>query len=366
MHDFLFRHRSRRFWNKPEDGAPGGTDGPSAVDAQVAPPEVLGAAGPFDDASLEAFVAGVVSGEPDAAPGEPEVDADGNPIEPAPEVDADGNPIEPAPTPTEEEEHAAWLAEQPQEVQDRFAKLAAKAPAKAAVKPEEEVKPKPTAEVKAKVLTPSALDEVDTLDDLQAAIARAETARAWAIENWDGGEIDDGNGGVKPVDAATVRKFFMAQDDLLRKDAPAREQFLRNAEAYLEEAAKAYPYLKNNTTAEYQTVQNVLAFLPELKKRLPDARLFAADWLAGRAARLAKAKPSAGAGTAKPGTAKPKISPSVTTPAPALAERKPASQPNPGAARKPAPSPRQEAAVAAVLKTGGTVEDIATFLKTVG
>lgn len=201
--------------------------------------------------------------------------------------------------------------------------------------------------------------------EINANLTVVNHALRFADENPDGGEYTDEKGGKREFTAAevrTIRRNAEASRTELLTERAATLQSLRSAhqaEATKadKEFAAAYPKLTKRDTAEGIEFEETVRQAPELK-RFPDYKLWIADAMAGRAARLAKAK--AGANSGKNGQAvrplgAPMVKPKGSNEPPNVVTQAAAGAPRVNAKQKDAQVARE------TFQKSGRVEDLAVM-----
>jgi hypothetical protein len=400
---------ARFFFDNPDRN---GASGATAVAGAVTAPEVRGAQGPMNPEELEALVYATVEGQ--AAGGTAAAAAAGDPLSGAGaaavagangNAGANGASAGAGTAGASAAEANAWLEQVPEEhrgrIQEAIAerdrlraeKAAANAAgnggnangangangngANGAANGANGNGAANGANVNApKAKAPNPLASVGTLDELDAAIERAEALRDIAMANLAGGSIKLADGSDYELTAEQARQMFTNNDAILRRHAPARAQELAaghrreaRAQESMTAAQKEYPWLANNESNEFQLFQRLKSIMPELQNTFGDWPEFVADMVAGYSARLAR-RTAAGAPNGAAGGNGNNFHSLETTPAPAVPERKPAPPAPPlgggaGGTRTPN-NPRQTQALNRVLQAGGDRESIAAFLDAAG
>jgi hypothetical protein len=271
--------------------------------------------------------------------------------------------------------------EQPEEkvpgwAQKRFGELTARAKAaeERAAQAEREIQELKTASAQ-QPATPAQLlaggDDFSTLDSDEAITAREKQLRAvksWALENLEGGQLPDGNGGTIELSPEKARKLLAHADRALTEGLPARRAYLTERTQATTVARQAYPWLYD--TSQPAAQQEIAKIKRELSGRrvadLPNFDLVLGDAIIGEAVRaghyrLVKVDPATPkASQGMPG--KPPVKGSVSVPtAPKVA-------PAPRAATAPTirPSGRtvapQKKAAQERFEQTGSIEDLADCL----
>src|SRR4029077_3100681 len=172
--------------------------------------------------------------------------------------------LEAAETP-EEPEPEEPEPEKPDAVQKRIDQLTAKRKAaeeKAAALEAE------LSDLKAKFAAPAPvapspsdpLSNVENEGELGRRLELSRTAKTWAIQHLDGGEIDLGEGKTQFLNGDQVKTLLARAEDMLTVHIPRRQQYLVQKRDFDSLAKKAYPTLfkaGTNDHAEYTTWLNV-------------------------------------------------------------------------------------------------------------
>lgn len=151
------------------------------------------------------------------------------------------------------------------------------------------------AELEAKVQTiaplsptpDSPLADIDTVQALDQRLAQAQRVKLWALENLDGGEVEDGKGGTYMMPGENVKKLLSQSEALLTQHGPNRRQYLQARTSFEQEARTFYPDLYKAGTEANQVFNQWVKIFPEVRK-FPDYPIIIADALAGQRMRLAK------------------------------------------------------------------------------
>jgi hypothetical protein len=279
--------------------------------------------------------------------------------EPAADLDP-----EPEPTPAPAIGSAEWLAAQPAEMQAYLATLSKPAtpePAKPAAPAAQAAKPEPV-----RASAPNPLSGIATLADLQTQLDNSETARDWAVDNWEGGAMQLADGTERELTGQEVRALFKHHDAILRKHAPMRVQEIQAEQQRaalvpqsMAAATEAYPWLADAKSEQAAVFQQLADNLPGIKQTLPQWPEFIADAVNSLFARRAKQA----AAPATPVTPAPKISPTPTAPA-AIAPKRPMSPSSGGmAGGTQRSSPLHAQTVRSMAKAGGSPTAVMDFLE---
>jgi hypothetical protein len=214
--------------------------------------------------------------------------------EPEPQVDLpEALPVEEEPEVPEQESTEEEVRE-PDAVQKRIDQLTArsKTAEEKAAKLEAEL-----TELQAKFKAPppaaptpaNPLASIETIDELQKRYELAQTAKDWAIQNLDGGEVDLGEGKSTLMDGQQVKALYARADKMLTKWIPHQVQFLQAKADFDRQAQKSYPQLFKAGSNEQAEYHEWLRLAPEVRK-FPDVALIVGDAMAGRAMRMSKTK----------------------------------------------------------------------------
>lgn len=130
------------------------------------------------------------------------------------------------------------------------------------------------------------LDTVTDLDGLAAQRSRFVNLYAWAVKHADGGALPDGKGGEIELSREEVANLQADTFTLVHDAVPKREAFLRAQAAREADALNAYPWIKETARGIGADAAKLLASAPALR-RLPDAKLIAADSVIGARLRAA-------------------------------------------------------------------------------
>lgn len=220
----------------------------------------------------------------------------------APAAESDASTEAAAAEPTAEQKEIAALKQQ-------LADLAAKIPAAPVV-----AAPPAADRPPLSAIAPEVFETVTEPGELAARELSLSRLHEWTLRNEDGGRIGDTD-----ISRAEVLDLRASTWAALHRHIPARRQQLAEISHAEGEAVTAYPALKDAASTEAKAVAQFLAENPALK-RLPNAKLIAADAVLGRLTRTTKAKPAAApapkqqpprapTSAARPGVLPPRISP---------------------------------------------------------
>ena len=153
----------------------------------------------------------------------------------------------------------------------------------------------------------SPLADIDTVQALDNRLAQAQRVKFWALENLDGGEVEDGKGGTYMMPGEQVKKLLSQSEALLTQHGPNRRQYLQARGNFEQEARTFYPELYKAGTEMNNVLTTWTKIFPEVRK-FPDYQIIIADALVGQKLRLAK--------KAKGNGAPAKITPTLAAPNP--------------------------------------------------
>jgi hypothetical protein len=163
----------------------------------------------------------------------------------------------------------------------------------------------------------SPLADIETEGDLAARTNHILEAKSWAIQNLDGGQVSDGNGGTKWIDGPTVKSILANAENMLSKHIPERRDFIANKKVWDAEARREYPALFKEGTEPYKVYQQWLNVFPECR-RYPDVAVIVGDALVGKQIRENRGKARSSNGRVPPANQTP-----LAAPAPAASPRVP-------------------------------------------
>lgn len=133
----------------------------------------------------------------------------------------------------------------------------------------------------------SPLADIDTVQALNTRLAQAQRVKLWALENLDGGEVEDGKGGTYMMPGDKVKQLLSQSEALLTQHGPQRGQYLQARTNFEQEAKAFYPDLYKVGTEMNNTLLTWVKIFPEVRK-FPDFQIIIADALIGQKLRLAK------------------------------------------------------------------------------
>lgn len=131
--------------------------------------------------------------------------------------------------------------------------------------------------------------QLQTEEAVQEEIRNARQARRWAEENPDGAIVIGKDGNEIEYSAEEVRKIKLNAIDALEEQLPSQLHYIATRKQFDAEAVKAYPFLKERTSPEYQYAAELIRAFPEIQK-FPDFKLSIGDMIEGRKIRESKSK----------------------------------------------------------------------------
>ena len=131
------------------------------------------------------------------------------------------------------------------------------------------------------------LADVETPEQLAERISTAKKVRKWAIENLEGGTVQNGKGEEVYYEPAQVRQYLANADEVLTEHAPKRQQWIAQRQSIMPEAQAAYPGLFKNGSPEQQILRETLKSFPALRG-MPNLELVIGDAIAGQQMRFAR------------------------------------------------------------------------------
>ena len=183
---------------------------------------------------------------------------------------------------------------------------------------------------------------LNSIDEVQKEMLRAEQTMEWAEDNPDGALLQTEEG-EREFTAEDVREIKKKASRALRRQLPEQQAYLQARDTLEPKALESYPWWKDKSSSEFQSAMQLLRQMPELA-RFPDYKFVVGDYLAGRGLRE---NPPAKQGAAKVAKKAPS-QPTAPTAEPAPVD--------PAAARS-------ASAKKAFQETGG-VDELANLLKT--
>ena len=131
--------------------------------------------------------------------------------------------------------------------------------------------------------------------EIDAKIQSARETKKWARANRDGAVVEGKNGEVEYT-PEQVEDILNNAEDALDIHLPAQKEFIQAKQYWDEESVKAYPWLTDKGSKEYEVHENNLNEFPAIKA-LPNHRILIADMMLGQAVRYQegqKTKPAKG------------------------------------------------------------------------
>lgn len=125
------------------------------------------------------------------------------------------------------------------------------------------------------------LDFVDTPEQLKTEKRKLVDLHKWALTHEDGGKL--GEKEYSREEVAAIRADTYGQ---IQEDVPAREQWLAAKHAADLTAVNSYPWLKDTTSGNGQTIQQIVESYPQLRA-LPNYRLALANMVVAEKFRAA-------------------------------------------------------------------------------
>lgn len=142
---------------------------------------------------------------------------------------------------------------------------------------------------------------LNSLEDIQKEMLRAEQTLEWAEDNPDGALLTTDEG-EREFTSEDVREIKKKASRALRRQLPEQQAYLQARDSLEPQALESYPWWKDKASSEFQSAMQLLRQMPELA-RFPDYKFVVGDYLAGRglrenlpakqaAAKVAKKAPS--------------------------------------------------------------------------
>lgn len=155
--------------------------------------------------------------------------------------------------------------------------------------------------------------QLQTEQEIQAEIKNARQVRRWAKENPDGAIVTGKDGSEIEYSAEEVRKIELNAIDALEEHLPAQMNYVATRRQFDSEAEKAYPFLKQRTSPEYQYAAELIRAFPEIQK-FPDFKLSIGDMIEGKRIREGKSKKASPMVKKAPASPKAAASPAQVNP----------------------------------------------------
>ena len=125
---------------------------------------------------------------------------------------------------------------------------------------------------------------LNTLQEVQKEMMRAEQTMEWAEDNPDGALVDSEDG-EQEYTAEEVREIKKRASRALRRQLPEQQGYIQSRDNLEPEALDAYPWWNDKASSEFQAASQVLRNMPELA-RFPDYKLVVGDYLDGMVNRM--------------------------------------------------------------------------------
>jgi hypothetical protein len=202
---------------------------------------------------------------------------------------------------------------------------------------------------------PQATNAEDVLEEVWDEATLMEKADAalnwkrWAIEHPDGGTLKIGEK-EQEYSYEQVKRILLNADRMLSVDIPKRRQFLQAAMAEEAGLRQVAPEAFDNKSETWKGIVEVLAGLPELKRKPEGLKLAYALSLG---LREIKSRGERGAVKKEPAKVQTKL-------APKLPEPKGSPKPGPAAAKR-----SKQPSMTELLETGGDVDSLTKFFTAV-
>lgn len=193
--------------------------------------------------------------------------------------------------------------------------------------------------------TSDPIDNINTIDEVDAELERAESVIDWCDANEDGAVVLNDSGDEEELDSEEIRTIRKNAERMLRR-LPKKAKAIQQRMAIDKVAHENYSWLADPKSAEFAEAQAVVKAFPELLK-LPEASIVLGDLIEGRKARHARTEAKK-----KPAKASPR-SPAKIAP----------SQPKVTAAPSAPKNARAQDAYASFAKSGGREDELVQLFK---
>lgn len=144
--------------------------------------------------------------------------------------------------------------------------------------------------------------ELNSVEDVQKELLRAEQTLEWAEDNPEGAYLEV-EGSDKEFTAEDVRVIRRKAARAIRRQLPEQLGYIQARDHLEPQALEAFPWWKDKASSDYQNAMQVLRAMPDLA-RFPDYKFVVGDYLKGREVRetspKAKAKKTKGVKKAPP------------------------------------------------------------------
>tara|TARA_R100000458_G_scaffold48231_1_gene47193 strand:+ start:5486 stop:6544 length:1059 start_codon:yes stop_codon:yes gene_type:complete len=144
---------------------------------------------------------------------------------------------------------------------------------------------------------------LNTLEEVQQEMMRAEQTMEWAEDNPDGAVIETKEG-EREFTADEVREIKKKASRALRRQLPEQQGFIQTRDHLEPKVLEAFPWWKDKASNEFQSAMQLLRQMPELAK-FPDYKFVVGDYLAGREMRENPPKKQAAAKVVKKAPSQP-------------------------------------------------------------
>lgn len=168
--------------------------------------------------------------------------------------------------------------------------------------------------------TPTAenpLADVTTEAELEKRLATVRNLRRWALTHPNGGTVKDGDKDVE-VTAEKAAEIVADTEELLQEHGPKRREFIRQNQAYEQQAVQDYPWLKSKSSQGTIAVEAMLRQYGDVRLRdIPGIKGSLADLFVGQIIRAqSKQKAATPAAAAAKASAKAPATPAGHRPPP--------------------------------------------------
>lgn len=154
--------------------------------------------------------------------------------------------------------------------------------------------------------------ELNSVEDVQKELLRAEQTLEWAEDNSEGAYLEV-EGSDKEFTAEDVRVIRRKAARAIRRQLPEQLGYIQARDHLEPQALEAFPWWKDKASSDYQNAMQVLRAMPDLA-RFPDYKFVVGDYLKGRGMRESSPKAKAKAKEVK--KAPPQPTASAEQPAP--------------------------------------------------
>jgi hypothetical protein len=126
--------------------------------------------------------------------------------------------------------------------------------------------------------------DLNTLEEVETQMMRAEQMMEWAEDNPDGALVETKEG-QQEYTAEEVREIKKRASRALRRQLPEQQGYIQSRDHLEPVVLDAYPWWKDKASSEFQSASQVLRNMPELA-RFPDYKLVVGDYLNGMVNRM--------------------------------------------------------------------------------